>query len=141
MRGEIRTGHQQIDRSSAQNVGLPSSRNAAATALVQSTRRMGRARVLLVAACAAAALLAVICTVPAQGASLYQPGLGSVLKAMQSGGYNASQGAHSEQSGVLSTYSASAAAVSACLPLSVKFYDAQRSGQVQLPCLALLLSQ
>lgn len=96
---------------------------------------MGRARVLLVAACAAAALLAVICTVPAQGASLYQPGLGSVLKAMQSGGYNASQGAHSEQSGVLSTYSASAAAVSACLPLSVKFYDAQRSGQVQLPCL------
>ncbi|KAK9841861.1 hypothetical protein WJX81_007858 [Elliptochloris bilobata] len=92
-------------------------------------------RALCTAFLAASALLAAL-SMPAQAASLYQPGLGSILKAARPYQLNASApapapapGAHSEGA-PLSVYSANAKAVAACLPLSVKFYDAQRSGRV-----------
>ena len=98
---------------------------------------MQRWRALCAMAVTAAVLLAAAC-VPAQAVSMYQPGLGSILKASRPPTLNNSASAPGPAPGThaegapLNVYSTSASAVAACLPLSVKFYDAQRSGQVLL---------
>lgn len=67
---------------------------------------------------------------------MYQPGLGSILKAsrplmLNNSAYAPGPAPDAQAEGApLNVYSSSASAVAACLPLSVKFYDAQRSGQV-----------
>ena len=84
----------------------------------------------------AAAVLLVAACVPAQAVSMYQPGLGSILKAsrplmLNTSAYAPGPAPDAQAEGApLSVYSTSASAVAACLPLSVKFYDAQRSGRV-----------
>ena len=96
---------------------------------------MQRRRSLWEVGVAAAVLVAAAC-MPAQAASMYQPGLGSILKASRPLSLNSSALAPGPapdaqaEGAPLSVYSTSASAVAACLPLSVKFYDAQRSGQV-----------
>ncbi len=67
---------------------------------------------------------------------MYQPGLGSILKAsrplmLNTSAYSPGPAPYAQAEGApLNAYSSSASAVAACLPLSIKFYDAQRSGQV-----------
>ena len=77
------------------------------------------------------AMLGALCIAPASAVSMYQPGLGSILKAVRA----APNATHAEANAApLSVFSTTMTAVAACLPLSVKFYDAQRSGQARRAC-------
>ncbi len=75
---------------------------------------------------AAAAALAALLR-PAGGVSMSQPSTASIQSASQ----NVTVLAAGAEDAFVGNYSAGAADVAACLPLSVKFYDAQRSGKVR----------
>lgn len=88
------------------------------------------AMALLGAACALAAMLS-----PASGVSMSQPSTASIQRASS----NKTELSAGAESAFVGNYTAGDDDVAACLPLSVKFYDAQRSGRVRslrtpLPC-------
>ena len=74
------------------------------------------------AACALAAMLS-----PTSGVSMSQPSTASI----QTASSNKTELPAGAESAFVGNYTAGADDVAACLPLSVKFYDAQRSGRVR----------
>ena len=78
-------------------------------------------RALLSTAGALVALLS-----PTSGVSMSQPSTASI----QSASSNQTEAPAGAESVFVGNYSAGAVDIAACLPLSVKFYDAQRSGRV-----------